>query len=65
MVPRTAAAVSTGSVLEMQILLPQTSPETLGVGPSNLYFNKLPGNSDLYLGITALEDVALIHNYNE
>ena len=42
-----------------------TKLETLGVGPSNLCFNKLPGNSDAYLGTTTIEDVALILNYNE
>lgn len=71
MVLRAATSVSTGTVLEMHILSTQSSCprptklETLGVGPSNLCFNKLPGNSDAYLGTTTVEAVALILNYNE
>lgn len=41
-VPQLAASVSPGTLLEMGILRPHPlESETLGIGPSNLSFNKL------------------------
>lgn len=51
---------SSGILLEMQMFGPHSRPtesETLGVGPSQLSFNNLPGDSDAYshLRSTALQ----------
>lgn len=47
--PWTSSISITGNLLEMQIHRPHarsTALETLGLGPSNLYFNKPSGDSD-------------------
>lgn len=46
--PGPATSASPGNVLEIQILGPQpglSESESVGMGPSNLCFNKPPGDS--------------------